>query len=427
MGNQLLRPLFPRAGNIIFEWLCIAIVYSLFFWTAGNSVVLILLAAYWLLFQKKFFDLNTDRTRLMLLFCSLYLVSLVGLIYTSNLSDGLFRLQQKSALLFLPLIFGTVLLPQKTYKIIRIHFVIATCLACLISLIYGLVKFYETGVAEMISREALTIFPDLNPPMTGILCLLAVIILLHDYNNNDRKWTIPVVSVVVFLSGYTILLGVRLVIFCLFLILLIFIFRYISSLFFRVLLGGIFIFVTVLSFIFIPGLNRKWREAFDFSAQNTIELDKDASLGRPWGGKSIRFAIWECSGDILKKHWLTGVGTGDVQDSLQAAYANRKFYFAAFHNKYNAHNQYLEMWLANGLAGILIFILCLAVPLVMHIRQASAMDYSLFLCLILVMSITESFLNVNKGTIMYSLFNSIFGFAYLAPATWSVNTNKTSA
>ena len=427
MGNQLLQPLFPRAGNIIFEWLCIAIVYSLFFWTAGNSAFLIVLTAYWLFFQKKFFDLKTDRTRLMLLFCSLYLISLVGLVYTSNLSDGLFRLQQKSALLFLPLIFGTTLLPAKTYKIIRIHFVLATCLACLISLTYGLVKFYQTGEAGMISREALTIFPDLNPPMTAILCLLAVIILLHNYDNDDRKWAMPVVSIVVFLSGYTILLGVRLVIFCLFLILLVFILRYISSLFFRVLLGGIFIFVTVLSFLFIPGLNRKWKEAFDFSAQNTIELDKDASLGRTWGGKSIRFAIWECSGDILKRHWLTGVGTGDVQDSLQAAYANRKFYFAAFHNKYNAHNQYLEMWLANGLPGLLIYALCLAVPLVMHIRQASAIDYSLFLCLILVMSFTETFLNVNKGTIMYSLFNSIFGFAYLAPAAWPANTNKTSA
>jgi O-antigen ligase len=119
------------------------------------------------------------------------------------------------------------------------------------------------------------------------------------------------------------------------------------------------------------------------------------------------------------------VGTGDVQDSLQAAYEHRKFYFAAHHNKYNAHNQYLEMWLANGLAGLLIYILCLAMPLIRHVRSISALDYTMFLCLIMVMSFTETFLNVNKGVIWYSFFNSIFGFAYLRPFVGKASNKPT--
>jgi O-antigen ligase len=187
-----------------------------------------------------------------------------------------------------------------------------------------------------------------------------------------------------------------------------------------------FVLATILSLLFIPSLQYKWKELVNFSQQNRIQLDKDASLGKSWGGTSIRIAIWQCSEDIINRHWLFGVGTGDVQDSLQAAYKHRKFYFAALYNKYNAHNQYLEMWLANGLPGLLIYILCIFVPLVMHIRERNALDYVLFLLLILVISFTESFLNVNKGTIWYSLFNSIFGFAYLKPALKPETTIKDS-
>jgi O-antigen ligase len=265
------------------------------------------------------------------------------------------------------------------------------------------------------TREKLAIFPDLNPPMTGLICLLAVILLLHHYANKQSGKLWLVLSVVVFLSGYTILMGVRLIIFCLFLILLVFIFRRISSTIYRAASAGVFILATVLSLVFIPSLHYKWKELVDFSPKNRIQLDTDASLGKSWGGTSIRIAIWQCSEDIIKRHWMFGVGTGDVQDSLQVAYADRKFYFAAYYNRYNAHNEYLEMWLANGLPGILIYVLCLCVPLAMHIKEHNALDYVLFLSLILVISFTESFLNVNKGTIWYSFFNSIFGFAYLRP------------
>jgi O-antigen ligase len=418
------RTLLPGKENAIFEWLCIAIVYSLLFWTGGNSGFIILLTAYWLFFKKKTFALSLTRIRLMLLFCSLYLVSLIGLAYTSNLTEGIFRLQQKSAIFFFPLVFGTIVLPAKTYQVIRVHFIIATCLACFISLLHGLVRFYKTGNSAMLTREQLAIFPDLNPPMTGLICLLAIILLLHHYYDGTRKSMLPVITAVTFLASYTILMGVRLLIFCLFIILLVFIIRYIHSIVYKITLAGAFIFVTALSLVFIPSLNRKWKELVDFSPQNTITLDKDSSLGKSWGGKSIRIAIWDCSTDIIRRNWLFGVGTGDVQDSLQAAYMNRKFYFAAFHNRYNAHNQYLEMWLANGLPGLIIYILCLVVPLVMHARNGTALDYVLFLCLVIMISFTETFLNVNKGIIWYSFFNSIFGFAYLQTSFTPVRPNK---
>ena len=119
------HPLVPTGKHLVFEWLCIAIVYSMFFWTGGNSGFIILLTAYWLFFEKKFFDVSSKRTQLMFLFCSLYLISLIGLLNTANMEIGLFRLQQKSAIFFFPIIFGTTILAERSFRIIKIHFVLA--------------------------------------------------------------------------------------------------------------------------------------------------------------------------------------------------------------------------------------------------------------------------------------------------------------
>ena len=417
------HPLVPTGKHLVFEWLCIAIVYSMFFWTGGNSGFIILLTAYWLFFEKKFFDVSSKRTQLMFLFCSLYLISLIGLLNTANMEIGLFRLQQKSAIFFFPIIFGTTILAERSFHIIKIHFVLACLLAAIISLIYGIVNFVRTGQSFRMTREGLMLFADLNPPMTGLLCIIAIIILLHHIRELSVRYRVTAMAIVAFLTIYMILLGVRLEVICLFVLLVFFIFRYIRSTVIRILLASGFVLATAISLLFIPALNRKWKELVDFSPQNTIVLDKDSSLGRSWGGKSIRLAIWQCSKDVIKRNWLTGVGTGDVQDSLQAAYAQRKFYFAAYHNKYNAHNEYLEMWLANGLPGLLIYVSCLVIPLFMFGGKASALGYTLFICLLLVMSFTETFLNVNKGVILYSFFNSIFGFAYFTTGVRPTSQN----
>ncbi len=397
--------------NSIFEWLCIAIVYTIYFWPAGNSGLIILLTIYWLFFKKKSFDLSSVRTRLMILFCSLFLVALIGLSYTENMQDGIFRLQQKSAIFFFPLIFGTIKISEQSIKKIKFHFILATCLACTISIIYGLIQFFSTGNPDMLAKHNLMIFRDLNPPMSGLLCLVAIIILISEFYWQTTK-KILLISAVSLLSLYIFLLSVRLVIACLLGVLLIFAMRSITSVMHRILLAAMLILVSVLATVFIPTFNKQWKELVDFSASNTIVLDKDESLGRGWGGKSIRIAIWKCSKDVLSDHWLTGVGTGDVQDSLQAAYEKRKFYFAAYHNTYNAHNQYLEFWLANGLPGLLIYILCLIVPLLLYQKYQGSLGYSLFLAIVIIISFTETFLNVNKGIIWYSFFNSIFAFTY---------------
>jgi O-antigen ligase len=174
--------------------------------------------------------------------------------------------------------------------------------------------------------------------------------------------------------------------------------------------------MAVLLIATIPTLRRQWKELTDPREKTTIPLDRDASLGTSWGGMSIRKAIWKCSGDLVRRHWLTGVGTGDIQDSLQQAYENRQFYFASRYNHYNAHSQFLQTLIGHGAGGLSILLLCIFVPLGRLVPRIRALTptqtcYLAFLSLFCVLCFTEVILDINKGVILYSFFNSIFGFA----------------
>jgi O-antigen ligase len=121
-------------------------------------------------------------------------------------------------------------------------------------------------------------------------------------------------------------------------------------------------------------------------------------------------AIWRCSFDLIEQHGLIGLGTGDVQDELQKAYEKRKFYFASRYNNYNAHNQYIQQLLSHGIIGLVSLLLSIGIGFYLAFKQKNTL-YFYFLVIFAVICLTESFLEINKGIIWYSFFNSLFAFS----------------
>jgi len=400
--------------EIAYTWICIALVYSILFLTYLNSILSILLVAYWLIFSKKEFIISSQKTKLLLLFISLYIIGVVGMMYTENINAGIATLKTQSAILFFPLVFGTTsILTQSLLKKIMTHFLIATALACITGLGYGLYNYFQTNSIEQLTGAHILLFHGFRPVLMSLFCLLAIIIAFEKVATtfSKTKWLLYILIGIMTLMIF--LLSIRLMIVCWFLIVLYFFMTIIKQSLHKIILIALAISIIIISAFTIPSVNRQWNELFDFSANSTIALDKDSSLNKSWGGKALRVAIWKCSADILKKNWLIGVGTGDVQDSLQRAYENREFYFASMYNKYNAHNEYLQITLANGLPGLLILLSCILYPLLSYRKKFSENIYFLFLLLFAVVGMTESILEVNKGIIWYSFFNSIFAFGYL--------------
>ena len=395
----------------ILYWLCSGFVYTMLFWTFLNSMLAIFISIYWLFFLKKKFSLFSQRSRMIILFSSLYLIGIAGLIYTSNMTKGMTVLQKQSAILFFPLVFGTtsVLSSQYLKKIIN-HYLIATGLACITGLSIGLYNFSTNGGIEAITGRGLLYFHAFNPIVMGLYCLLALIyIFTYDLAGVEKRKT-GLIILSVILSVFILLLSVRIIIFSWFLLVIFFIWKYLKEKYQRIIFSIGLLLLFVISGLTITPLKKKWTELVNFSGENSIVLDKDSSLGRGWGGTAIRVAIWKCSADIIKDHWLLGVGTGDIQDSLQQAYENRKFYFASRYNQYNAHNQYLQFAVGFGIPGLLLFILNIIIPLFHYHRKYLQDIYWLFLAVFAITALTESLLEINKGIILYSFFNSIFAF-----------------
>ena len=402
-----------RTEEGIYTTFCIAIVYSMLFLTYLNSVLSILLAVFWLLFSKKTFNINTKRTKLMLLFISLYLIGLIGLSYSSNTQAAIKTLETQSAIFFFPLIFGTIAPFSSSFiKRITDHMLIATSLAAVVSLAVGIYNYSKTGSSDSLTGDRILIFHALRPTTMGLFCLTGIIIAFEKIKTASAKLQPLLFGFIALMTLIIFLLSIRLIIVCWLLLILFFIFTLLSTWASKLILFITCLVVFAIASFTIPTVKNQWHEIFEPS-QSTIVLDKDSSLGRSWGGKALRVAIWTCSYDIAKRHWVTGVGTGDVQDSLQKAYENRKFYFASIYNRYNAHNQYLQMLLATGITGLAILICCILYPLWNYRDHFAGNTYLLFLLLFAVIGFTETILEVNKGIIWYSFFNSIFAFGYL--------------
>ena len=123
-----------------------------------------------------------------------------------------------------------------------------------------------------------------------------------------------------------------------------------------------------------------------------------------------RKVIWYCSIATLKtdNHWLWGVGTGDVQDHLTNCYKDKNKYLYE-HREFNAHNEYLQTFVRNGIFGLL-SLLGIILLLSKAGLQHKSYVYLGFLIFFLISNLTESMLSRQAGVIFFTCFNSLFVF-----------------
>lgn len=413
---------FPVLKNeeLMYSFFCIGISSSLIFWPLLNSIFCVLFLAYWLLFVKKNIASTQKKRYWIFLFCSLYLVVLIGLFHSENIQSAINKLQQKSAYILFPIIVGTSgVITKKLVKKSFIAFTIATVLGALFCLIKGLYAYLKTGVKENIYGYKLTgALKDMTPFMLSLCCVVCLLFLCHNIyrmqKNNTKANFFPAfflqIAAIIFLFCFLLILGNRNILILASAILIFYCFKLLKNLFLRVLVVIAFIGVFFMAIKSNPYLSRQWSELTNYSEQNLIPLDKDLSLGRSWGGWQLRIAIWRCSWDVIKDNPAFGVGTGDTQDFLQAAYEKRKFYFASRYNRYNTHNQYIQETVANGFFGLFIFLACLIIPLFVYMQPQDKQLYNLFLFCFAFACLTDTPLELNKGIILFSFFNSLIFF-----------------
>ncbi|CAA9298267.1 MAG: hypothetical protein AVDCRST_MAG56-5192 [uncultured Cytophagales bacterium] len=420
-----LRSLLPPGPNgvkrlypAVYFYALLLIVVTMPYAYAVNSTTAFILAGFWLLggdWAGKWQRLR--RRPLAWLFMAPYLMEILGMLYTHRPAEGLFVLQKKVLLFAFPLLLATI--PPLSRRQVR-HVLLAFVASCVAGSLYclgsGLYYALVLGQPDRLFYHELARFINMQgiylSLYTGFCILVLVHCVLHEWQTLSPAFRRAALATAVYLTGFTVLLSVRTALAALAFLGagLLLRFFYVHR---RLAVGLAAITAALLLLAGLLYLNpvskQKFAEAFSTGETIPLHQATDQSLGRNWGGKALRFAIWQCTANVVRQRPLFGVGTGSTQDALQAGYKACNFDFAYRFNRYNAHNQFLETWVGLGLAGLTLLLAALLVPLYRALRAAHYL-YVLLIVFFAINSLTESTLERQKGVLFYAFFNALLAF-----------------
>lgn len=145
---------------------------------------------------------------------------------------------------------------------------------------------------------------------------------------------------------------------------------------------------------------------FLLSKNQRVQYFYDKILQKDTYGESQtepRIIIWKSAYNIIHENLLIGVGIGDVRNELSKQYTKiGEPDMAAM--KLNAHNQFLEILLENGIIGFLLFLSLLGIMVYGAIVGKNLL-YGVFIIMMVVFFMFETILYRLGGVSFFSLFS----------------------
>lgn len=121
-----------------------------------------------------------------------------------------------------------------------------------------------------------------------------------------------------------------------------------------------------------------------------------------------RVEYWKTSAYIIREHWLTGVGTGDLNQAFSSAYQEMGSKLDdAFRNR--SHNQFLAIFVAFGVFGLIWFLFTLFYP-PFAVGRHTDYFYLVFFTIIFMSMLTEDTLETQAGATFFAFFNALLLF-----------------
>lgn len=345
---------------------------------------------------------NFIKNKLAVLFVSLYLIHVIGLIYTNNMASGLFDIQVKLSLLIFPLIFASR--PLTKVQLSRVFY------AFTIGLVYASIYMISRAVSlYFIEHEVAFFYQEfsalLHTSYISMYMNLAIVWLLITLFKPEDEHLFSKISsslLILFFSFIIILLASKSGILTLALI-------YIGVLLYLILFRRNY-FVGVVGIVLIASslvLINRFAPAVTNRMDSFVGAIHTESNTETTESTSVRMLIWESSNQVIKNNFLFGVGTGDAKDALNAEYSKNNIANALNHNL-NAHNEFYQIFICIGLIGFIILVLNLFYPFVYYSKTIDYL-YVIFLLIITFNFLTESMLETQAGVMFYAFFNTILG------------------
>ena len=382
------------------------IIVGVFSYAAINSICTGLLVVNWIAagdLKTKFKNLKESNIFWVLI--SLFLLHLLGLLYTSNFTYALKDLKIKLPIFFLPIVF--IASPSLSIKEFR-SILKVLLITALLSSIYGMyyyLRYFQVTFFEL--REMSQFISHIRLSLLNTIAAFAAFYLLA--KNNWRKFSytnLYYLMAGIWLFIFNGIMGARMGLVVFFILLLlgsIFLVIRHKKIWLAAVLLGLMIALPILSYLTLPSIKMRTHEVV-YELQS-YQLNQDPN------GKSIaqRFVYWNIAWDIFKTAPVMGIGTGDVADAFNSYYLAHPNLLQQQY-QHRTHNQYLTFLLTFGVIGFILFMLVVFYPL-FYKRKYLDYFYIVFFIAFALSLLTEDTLETQAGVTFYALFNCLFLFA----------------
>ncbi|WP_162052393.1 O-antigen ligase family protein [Pontibacter pamirensis] len=384
---------------------------------ATNSAIALLIVI-WLAEGKFAYKLSKIKSSPLAAFSIiLFLLYLIGMLYTQNVQAGWKYLETKASLLIFPLVLTSAIIPKEDlHKTLR-SFSWLCVFFSLIALLYQIKVVEERNDINYLFSDGLVLIYRKQAIYYALYVALSILVFF------DRLWfdnvriskTERIINVIAisFLLLILFLLASRTSL--LVLILILFTTAVVKGVrngklkYTALLIAATIVFFGTLSFFFPQTLSRfesLKNTSYNFQNKSSEYHFAFDNAAESWNGLNLRLAKWVCALDVIKENPVIGVGSGDIKDALVTAYTNRSFFYAV-EMRFDPHNQYLETTVGIGAIGLLVLCLFYFYPLYLAVRKRNWL-FSAFTVMVIFCSLTESILSSSQGIIFTCFFMFIF-------------------
>ncbi|MBC7864044.1 MAG: O-antigen ligase family protein [Bacteroidia bacterium] len=120
---------------------------------------------------------------------------------------------------------------------------------------------------------------------------------------------------------------------------------------------------------------------------------------------AVRVLVWKSASQVISENFWYGTGSGNAETELIKVY-DQHGYIGAKEKKLNAHNQFLEVFVALGFYGFLLFCSLLLLPLFIY-KGKFPMYGFWFLLIVMINFSVESMLQTQAGVVFFAFFYSV--------------------
>jgi len=368
-----------------------------------TTLVGVFLGINWLLSGTWFTNRKGFTNPLFLLFISFYALHLIGMIHTEHVMQGWFELETKFSLLFFPLLFFSFPIKSRLQADKLLKLFIG---GCLLTSIYcfalgsydyylNVDTFYKCLCYTHLGKQ----IGGFHPTYFGMYISFALFSLQYIFIKDIKAYTsfqkIMHWMLSIWFLVFVMLLASRIAAYATsFLLVISFFFFMINEK--KIIKGIAASLLGILLLVYMvkefPCINKR--------------ANREIKIGGETEKRNTRIKVWMAAFEIIKQSPLIGIGTGDSHDELNRVFEERGFLHELKYN-FDAHNQYIHSTVSVGILGGIIVITMLCIPFLFAFQKQEYL-YLIFLSLLGISFLTESILEVQRGTLFYGFFNSLF-------------------